>query len=264
MKLLDIFPLGNSWLADATCFVAGVECEIEDVKAHPKEALALQLFKADKDGSLRGKADKDCGYEYISKPMPGPQLIEAFALLHQDLKFLENGDPFSHRTSTHVHVNCQSLETGHIISIMKLYALFEEFFFMMVKSNRRDNIHCVPLTETPLPAMYGSTLEKLVVNWHKYTAFNMKPLRELGTIEFRHLHGTGDVQEFTQWLGVLERLWVLGQEVKISKNALGQPNVILGWFDQIFSPVPMIMKFRPCVHEIIGNNLIDIKLSMVI
>jgi hypothetical protein len=33
------------------------------------------------------------------------------------------------------------------------------------------------------------------------------PLRTQGTIEFRHLHGTGDVVVYQRWLTLLNELW---------------------------------------------------------
>lgn len=235
-------------------FVAGVECEIEAVM-NPQ---AFDGFNVDKDGSLR-----DNGYEFISYPFPKDDLLKVFTNLHKRLEFDGVHDPFSFRTSTHVHINCATLESKQVKNIILLYALFEEFFFMMVKPIRRDNIHCVPLTETHLPTLYRRDLEGMVDRWHKYTALNVKPLRELGTIEFRHLHGTGDVQEFTRWLSVLENLWTLGQRVVIDAKALSNKDLIESWFSAIFSPVPPILAYRASLFDIIRNNLLDVKFSTI-
>lgn len=236
-------------------FVAGVECEIEGV-VNPE--VAPNGFKVDKDGSLRGH-----GYEFISFPFPKDRLIEKFKTLHDRLDFYKTEEPFSVRTSTHVHVNCAMLEPKHIKNIILLYALYEEFFFMMVKPIRRDNIHCVPLTETHLPNLYRRDLNGMVDRWHKYTALNIKPLKELGTIEFRHLHGTGDVEEFTVWLQVLENLWNLGQRVTIDAKVLNKKELLDLWFAAIFAPAPAILAYRHSLFDITRNSLIDVKFSVI-
>lgn len=240
----------------STRFVAGVECEIEGVR-NPHDCP--KGFKVDKDGSLRG----DHGYEFISNPFPKDQLLERFGTLQKVLEFYPEEDPFSFRTSTHVHINCAMLEPKQIKNIILLYALFEEFFFMMVKPIRRDNIHCVPLTETHLPNLYRRDLAGMVDRWHKYTALNIKPLKELGTIEFRHLHGTGDTNEFATWLQILENLWTLGQRVVIDTKALNKKDLIEMWFGSIFSPAPAIMAYRASLFDIIRNSLIDVKFSTI-
>lgn len=132
---------------------------------------------------------------------------------------------------------------------------------MMAKPVRRNNIHCVPLTETAMPALYKKPLPMLVKAWHKYTALNLKRLVDLGTMEFRHLHGTGDVQEFNTWLSVLENLWKLCQRTTISEATLNKQN-ILEWFETIFSGAPTILAYRTTLFDIIRNSLIDVKFSV--
>lgn len=237
-------------------FVAGLECEIEAVQNGENN---FGMFLCTKDGSLRNS-----GYEYVSAaPQTLEKLVQEFKSLHDYLDLDMNNDPFSVRTSTHVHVNCQGLEVEAVKNIVLLYALFEEFFFAMVKPVRRNNIHCVPLTETHLPSNYGKPLETMFSRWHKYTALNIKRLQDLGTLEFRHLHGTNDVEELTRWLSVLKNLWELGQKVVIDEAALQDVETIRGWFDTIFSPAPKILSLRPAMFSIISDSLIDVKFSTI-
>jgi len=256
MKLCESFGLRVNY---TTCvepgvFVAGVECEIEGVR----NADSFEIFTITKDGSLRGH-----GYEFISVPCRKDDLIQGFKKLHDWLSFYPDEDPFSVRTSTHVHVNCMSLEFHEVKNIVLLYALFEEFFFKFVKPVRRNNIHCVPLSETFLAKYYNKDLPNLMEFWHKYTALNIKRLADLGTIEFRHLHGTGDVREFAQWLDILNNLWNLGQRITIDAASLNDEATLLSWFDSIFAPCPDILMMRPSAIDVIKNGLIDVKFSTV-
>lgn len=254
MNIQETFGIGLPDELPKGEFVAGIECELEGV-ALP---IPIEGFFIEKDGSLRGN-----GYEYISIPFTKVALLEKFKELHSRLEFIKGEDPFSPRTSTHVHVNCAFLGFKEVRTIVLLYALFEEFFFMMVKPIRRDNIHCVPLTETHLPNLYRRGLDGMVDRWHKYTALNIKPLREIGTIEFRHLHGTGDVAELSRWLDVLERLWLLGQRVEINTKTLTNKQHIQMWFSDIFAGAPSILAYRESLFDIIKNSLIDVKFSTI-
>jgi hypothetical protein len=84
---------------------------------------------------------------------------------------------------------------------------------------------------------------------------------DLGTIEFRHLHGTRDVKELDQWLTTLENLYTLAKTVDLNEKTLTDV-FILKWFTSIFKDAPVILKIQPSLFEVISNNLIDIKLAV--
>lgn len=234
-------------------FVAGIEHELEAVRV----AKNFRVFTVKEDGSLRNH-----GYEFVSAPLPRKELVQELTELHKWLTYYEKEDPFSQRTSTHVHVNCLMLEEAEARNMVMLYALFEELFFSMVKPERRNNIHCVPLTETTLPGHYKKDIQTLIAKWSKYTALNLKRMPDLGTMEFRHYHGTNDVAALDQWLQVLENLYHLSQKVTIDAASLASKETILSWFDYIFAPAPRIMMLRPSLFNLIYNSLIDVKFSV--
>jgi hypothetical protein len=236
-------------------FCASLECEMEQLRSC--QVNYTNFWKKDNDGSLRNN-----GVEFMSlKGVERKTLVEAFTELHKGLVFYTKGDPFHERTSTHVHVNVQTLTPPQVKNMLLLYALFEEFFFAMVKPHRRDNIHCVPLTETYLPNNYHRDLEGLIENWHKYTALNLKRITDLGTVEFRHLHGTNDAKELDVWLHVLENLWKLCQRIEIDEKSLSNKAQIQEWFELVFFPADKIMMLKPSLFDIIRNSLIDVKFS---
>ena len=141
----------------------GLECEIEAVKA-TSNAFPGDVFSITEDGSLRNN-----GKEFISVPLTIPSALEGFKNLHASLQL--GAVPFSERTSIHVHVDCTELSLQECRNVVLNYALFEEFFFLMVDPSRRHNIHCVPLTETYLPSLYKGSIQDMFGRWHKYTAF---------------------------------------------------------------------------------------------
>lgn len=248
MNLCDYF--GVSGYANRGPWM-GLECEVEAVQnIHD----GLKQWHITEDGSLRNN-----GREFISVPMDPQEIVPSFTHLHA--KVVLGPNAFSERTSVHVHVNCQALEPRQIINIIKMYALFEEVFFAMVDPSRRDNIHCVPLSETSLPNFYNSTdLNSLVGRWSKYTALNILPLKKYGTLEFRHLHGTGDAKLVQNWTKLIENLWFLGAEHPITKDSL-TPDNIREWLSRLLKDVTHPLTDRECLQRI-NNSLLDVKLSV--
>lgn len=253
MKVWKLFEnRGLPHLNTEASFIAGMECEIESVSSRHD----IGVWNATTDGSLRNH-----GIEFISPPMQKDALLESFSHLHQHIEYVNPMECFSQRTSIHVHVNCRSLEDKQVKNMLLLYALFEPFFFSLVEPQRRDNIHCVALTDTYLPGTYHFDLNGLAHGWHKYTAFNILPLRTLGTVEFRHMQGTGDFELVTQWLTLLENLYTLCQRTSVDSETLSQPINLKMWWRHLFGHCPQIMAMEPEFHTTIENSLIDVKLA---
>lgn len=254
--LRDEWSVSSPFKPQQPGFLCSLECEIEALK----EACChdTDFFQFKTDASLRG-----CSGEWVSSyPLPRKEAVDSFKKLHNGLKFNGKDNPFSERTSLHVHVNCLDITPEQVRNIILLYALFEPFFFMMVAPNRRHNIHCVPLTETYFPKYYKNNLQVLHKNWHKYTALNARRLSDLGTLEFRHLQGTSDPVLLDEWLHVIENLWFLGQRIQINEEVLKNMDTLYEWFDLLFFPSDRVRAVRSSMVNIFQNNLIDVKFAV--
>lgn len=256
ITIQNFYGCGNEILGNASVFYAGLECEIEAIQKGKN--IPFHIFGCKEDHSLRNN-----GWEYVSSPETRGTLVEGFKLLQEFLNLDMAKDPFSYRTSVHVHVNAASMTGKQAKNMLLLYALFEEFFFSLAKPERRNNIHCVPLTDTHLPNRYHKDIFHLKGNWTKYAALNITRLNDLGTFEFRHLHGTGDVEEIGVWLKILDNLWTLSRQVVIDEASLSDPVRIYSWFDTIFNPSSKTMMLGGQLHNIIQNSLIDVKFSAI-
>ena len=234
-------------------FFAGVECEIESLLDIDQQ---FPNFMNKEDHSLRNN-----GREFISVPLNRIDLETSFKTLHSTIAYRNKGDAFSPRTSTHVHVNCHGLSMEEVKQLILLYALFEELFFSMVSADRRNNIHCVPLSETMLPQSYNKPLESLVSIWQKYTALNILPLKSQGTVEFRHLHGTNDVELFHQWLTYLENIFTLSKTSPINADSLVNREHIRQWYNFIFKEMPKKEMYDPILFNIIQRSVVDVKFA---
>lgn len=255
LTVAKLYGCGGT-LGSATKFIAGLECEIECIPA--SKHTSFGHFQCKEDHSLRNN-----GWEYVSAPLERDALINQFVDLQKWLKLDPKKPAFSERTSVHVHVNVSSLTLKQAKNMLLLYALYEEPFFSMVKPERRTNIHCVPLTETHLPGRYNANIMVLRDIWSKYAATNLTRLSDLGTIEFRHHHGTSNAEEITTWIKVLDNLWSLSRQVVIDEESLSNPTRIYSWFDAIFNPSQKTMMLGGQLHNIIQNSLIDVKFSVI-
>jgi len=253
--------LANEDCAEADYFICGTEYEIEDVHVVKIKKFDIGTdnpywfgdLGAIKDGSLRNN-----GIEFVTRPVPFKRAIELFTELRDQLKL--GSDPYSARTSTHVHVNVASLSTDQLKHFVLLYALFEPVFFKFAGDLRKHNTHCVPLGHTLLPGQYTKSIGTLVDIWSKYSAFNLKPVKTIGTVEFRHLFGTGDVKVYQQWLTMLKDLWECAYNKPTNwlklQMVTGRP---------ILEILPLVLPSAPgeYLESDFADSVIDVKLAFL-
>lgn len=250
MNIAEFFGLGSKF-ASATETLFGIECEIESIRDGDIEGP----WEVKPDGSLRNN-----GMEFVSLPQNLTQTVNAFQQLHSDLSFRDVDEKFSPRTSIHVHVNCKNLDEKHVRRAVLLYALFEEVFFLQVEPSRRDNIHCVALSDTHLPSRYSMQLADMVASWSKYTALNLKPLASLGTLEFRHSEGHDSPTKLAGWLQCIQNLLAVSADLEWRPETLSPEN-IEKLSARIFGHLPSYPSIRMRLFPLISNSLIDTKLS---
>ena len=235
----------------------GIECEVESIAEGDWSFLSDRNISVTEDHSLRNN-----GREFLIGPVSAANALVSFSFLHSRGHWNKREEKFSHRTSIHVHANCQHREDKVVKTAILLYALFEEYFFLMVDSSRRDNIHCVPLTDTYLPSLYNSDIVGLHSRWHKYTALNIKPLGSLGTLEFRHMQGHDDMSLLRQWLSIIENLLSLADRVVVLNRNHLVWTTLEQWFDEIFQGTN-VYSLKPQMRQLCRNQLIDLKLSFL-
>lgn len=241
-------------------FIAGTEYEIEDVKNIAQyngkslpplthEPIEFGGYNWILDGSLRNN-----GIEVTTPPLSFEDSIQAFKHIHE---IIETGPAaYSPRTSIHVHVNVLPWTTGKLYDFILLYALLEPVFFNMAPS-RKHNINCVPLNYTILPQKYSTGAEHLIGCWSKYTAFNIKPVTMYGTVEFRHMYGTGDLSVYRKWLNMLYSLWAYVDT---------KPEGFMKNYITTYTPKQIAYQvFNPDVEVDLdySQSLIDVKLAFV-
>ena len=251
----DYIPTGSKE------FYCGCEFEIESIKKIPD--ILKKHFIVDVDHSLRNN-----GHEFKTFPVTYDKALELFKMLHQHLVLSDAYDPFSERTSIHVHVNVAHFETEQLRQMVLAYALLEPLFFHYVGDVRKGSIFCVPLNYTYMPSVYKQPLDKMVEKWHKYTAFNLMPIKPqpdapgLGTVEFRHLYGTSDPAVFTTWLTAIKQLytWFV---VNPTYNVIDAISSGETPYSLATKMIPMLAVLGPtATNEMCKDTMLDVKLSV--
>ena len=118
---------------------------------------------------------------------------------------------FSQRTSIHVHVNIRKLSYQQLAGLLTAYCVLEPLLFDYVGRGRQRNIFCIPVTETGYPDKWLSDIAKnssrVFSSWEKYSAVNLTRFPDLGTVEFRQMHGTRDKGKILTWLEIISCLY---------------------------------------------------------
>lgn len=196
--------------------VIGMELETENcvqlTGAAYADIAARNFFNIETDGSLRGVA-----YEFISRPMQSQHAISAMTSFLTSTGFTDNN--YSDRCSVHIHVNCIDLELEQVGNVALLYNVLEEILFEFVGGSRDTNIFCIPWNQCRqhynLVANFIKDPSSVLAGWSKYTALNLLPLKSQGTIEFRQMHGTANVEKLTKWINIIGAIFMYATKVEL-------------------------------------------------
>jgi len=243
--------------------IVGLELEIERWPT-PPEDCRHRGFTFTSDGSLRNS-----GVEAITKPTKLkniPNLLKSF-FTH----FEVTEDNYSDRCSIHVHVNCQDLSVEQVRTICLLYQAVERILFNFVDDSRRGNIFCVPWCESGVadrfvPRFLDDPVSTIRI-WQKYSALNLLPLRELGTIEFRHLEGTCDLGKIITWLDIISHIFSYATSVDYQelKTTILKMNTVSNYgefINTVFGDVAPVLQSTEDFSNCLALGIIDCKLAL--
>lgn len=203
----------------------GIEVEVENVfKTSRIERVSENsyLWNNTEDGSLRNN-----GREFVSIPIKSENYRMALTKLYTTFKKDKHciGYEFTDRTSVHVHVNALDMTPEQIKVFILAYLYMEPILYNYVGDGRRTNIFCVPIKESGFFSALPSILQHLadkgdisyfIGRWRKYTGFNLLPLSSRGTIEFRHMKGTDNLEYLFGWIDAILYLKRYAMAVKLS------------------------------------------------
>ncbi len=190
----------------------GLEFEVEATNALPREHQQINLcipdpvtgavWESKEDHSLRN------GREYVTTtavsvdhvPTAVLGLYSAWASFSTKLKL-------SNRCSTHVHLNASTWKINKIISAFVLWSVFETALIEWCGPRRKTNHFCLSIEDSPYVvdclSHFLKTGEWVLPDGTKYTAFNLRRLYDIGTLEIRCGDAWADPEKAIMWIKFL-------------------------------------------------------------
>lgn len=202
------YTASNGMVAPDT--ICGLELEIEGWRGERD----FEGFNFTDDGSLRNN-----GIEAVSLPTKMkfvPELLKSFFSTYSITEA-----NYSERCSTHVHMNVQNFTLEQLATLCLTYQVVERLLFTYVDPIRSSNIFCVPWFQAAGRVDLANTITsgkwRDLQTWQKYTALNLLAVAQRGTVEYRHLEGTCDVQHILGWLNLLGGMHNYAQSTPLDK-----------------------------------------------
>jgi hypothetical protein len=215
----------------------GIEIEMEEVERDTLKTLAATGFwQVKSDTSLRGNSG-----ELVSVPLFGSDLRQALSDVTNVFRRTKK-PTFNRRTSLHIHMDVMDMSPQELIRFFLLYCAFERTLFTLCDETRQNNPYCLPVwrsenTKQEMALIIegiedGSkrATQMLLSRWAKYNALNLNNITGIGTVEFRHMHGTINATEITQWIMMLMSIKKFAKTQMKSYNDF--PEIVSGFLPQ--------------------------------
>ena len=202
-KLVDLLPRMG---AKAVKGEIGVEIECEGT--HLFDA-PIQYWACHPDGSLR-PTDGHPPVEYVlKKPLDRAEVTAALTYLTSKLKQAGSQVRNSHRSSVHVHLNCQQMNLREILNVVCMYLFFEHSLVEFSGQERVGNLFCLRAKDAQywvrniVEGLRSGNFAGVYHENYRYTSCNTASLAKFGSLEFRSMRGTVDQELIQNWIDLL-------------------------------------------------------------
>lgn len=204
MAIVDIFGLKKQ---DGDI---GIEIEVQgDDLPH----VINDFWKVEVDGSLKGKGE---GLEYVlRRPL---KIVDVYpALVDWKRAFAKSNVYSSYHAGIHVHANLQKFSPKQVINLLVCLIILEDLLVKWCGPTREGNHFCLRTSDAEylihlLREMIEEGNFSSVMKENKggdkirYSAFNLKALYQYGSLEFRTLASTMDIERIHTWCQVIHRI----------------------------------------------------------
>ncbi len=139
------------------------------------------------------------GAEFVSVPLGGKNIDYA---IHEISKLMYGYNyVYTHRCSTHVHLNVSYLTEEQFKLLLLVSALFEPLLHQLCHPIRKHNPFCYPITLLDIQDVLSCSKEL------KYCGINPAPARTQLSLEYRQLHGTDDWKLLRRWVQLICKMY---------------------------------------------------------
>ena len=167
------------------------------------------LWRVERDGSLRG----DDTAEYVTvAPMSREGIKNALDVL--DAFYVKNQSVVNEsiRAGVHVHLNVQHKTPLELMTFITTYYIMENYFVHWCGKGRIGNHFCLRAEDAEYLVnqflKVGQTRDWRHLNTEeiRYSALNLLSLFKYGSVEFRTMQGTRDLNKIMTWVDMIDQL----------------------------------------------------------
>jgi len=177
-----------------------IECEGRGLPTFIGDSTTWTVVQ---DGSLRNG-----GLEYVlAKPLPVGLSKAALDEFRRGLDVSGAVVDMTYRTSVHVHVNFKEHTPRTLFNLITLYGIFESMILEWCGPNRAGNLFCLRMEDAEALVHHykgvlkrGAAIMDLGTPDIRYASLNLKSIMDHGSVEFRGLRGTVDVELIKNWV----------------------------------------------------------------
>jgi hypothetical protein len=199
----------------------GVEIEAE---GHNLPTFLKPYWRVDDDPSLKAGFE---GREYV---MPKPSSLEGVreALNFLDRAYIDNETTVEETITSgvHVHVNVQDMTPKELFTFITTYFILEELLVTYCGPSREGNHFCLRAKDAEwiihelIEVAINRKLKRLDTDTLRYCSLNVYSLFKYGSIEFRAMRGTRDLDAIYEWVEILARVREASLEFKQPSDVL--------------------------------------------
>ena len=182
----------------------GIEIEVEGQHLPAPE----KYWRSDHDGSLKGNA-----VEFVlNKPVHRKDVSKVLDYLDTCYKTCNTQVVDSVRCGVHVHINVQELNMVQLYNFMTIYLIMEELLVKYCGEYREGNLFCLRnkdaeyLTYSLRRACNSKRFRDFRTDMLRYASMNVKALGTYGSLEFRAMRGTRDLESIRFWAETLLKI----------------------------------------------------------
>lgn len=190
----------------------GLEIEVEGRRL----PIPNKYWRCDRDGSLRGEESM----EYVLDRPSSLQTVEE-ALQNLQCCYKDNQTRIDEtvRAGVHVHINCQKLTLTELYKFFVLYLVLENILIKYCGEYREGNLFCLRCQDAEflLYALIRAAKDRnFLGHFHddnvRYASMNVKALGDYGSLEFRAMRSTKDLDAILDWVKILLNLREVSKE----------------------------------------------------
>lgn len=185
----------------------GLEIEVEGSSL--PSTLPATYWRVEKDSSLKTAE----AWEYVTpKPFDLKTIRKALDVLDSAYQLNLSNVHDSVRAGVHVHLNVQKWNIKQLMTYAVSYYLLEDILLRFCGENREGNLFCLRTRDAEfvlfklLEVLKTRNLKPLNSDIIRYASLNYLSLFKYGTIEFRGMRGTRDLDLIYKWVGIVNEL----------------------------------------------------------